>query len=595
MSGEAPAFAALQGLTAAQREAALASGSALVVAGPGSGKTRTLVARLVYLLEAGLAAPHELCAITFTRKAASELRERLQRAVGDVAQTIRVGTFHQLALHLRPQPQAVRLISEADRHDLLAHVLRSDSSVGSGLSEATLRRRLRRASQALSLMKGRSCDALTALGQPSASLPTEDDAAWLHPALAAYQAWLQALDLEDLDDLLVAATQAVRAGQACVHYRCVHVDEYQDTNGVQRELLIALAKAGAQIFAIGDPDQSIYAFRGAERGNFFAFPRDFAGARVFFLRDNFRATSTLVAAATALLSQAGDREAFVDGPPPQAQRERGEPVQLRAAASPRSEAIAIAREIERLLGGTSLTSHDQGRAASSASGCYGFSDIAVLTRTAARADDVALALQHEGIPTLRPRKARPLYTAESIARGPDERAADDRSERPPERAATQSPFSAALQHHAQRPAWRADAGLVDLDAAQSAERSYAALRHALTCDAEGEIGIAHESDEWDARFERVAVLTLHGAKGLEFPVVFLCGSEADLLPGRAASKDEVAEERRLFYVGMTRAKDRLWISHVGPPSPFVAALPSRCVQTVAPPARRAKPPQLKLF
>lgn len=584
---------ALRALTPAQRDAALSMGPTLVVAGPGSGKTHTLVSRLVYLIESGLAQPHELCAITFTRKAAAELAERLHRELGTQASQLTVGTFHQLALRLRPLPPAVRLIHEADRHALLLHVLRHSPHSGRALGDITLHRRARRVSEALSLLKGRSCADRATLDQPTDRIPASDQPPWLQPAMWAYHAWMTALDLEDLDDLLVAATQVCQASTYTCPYRFVHVDEYQDTSGVQRELLLALAHAGAQIFAIGDPDQSIYAFRGASLSNFFAFPSDFPGSRICYLRENFRATSTLVDATTVLIRQACERGPFADGPPPQAQRAAGERVQLYPAHSPLSEAIAIAREIERLVGGTSLTSHDQKRATAWASGRFSFSDIAVLTRTAARADDVAMALHREGIPTLRPRKVRPScevdVPTDDSANAPGS-AASDRSAS--DAVATRASLADALAQAPSTPQEVRPAG----DATSPQERSaYDVLRRALSPVSDDELGLAHESDEWDARFERVAVLTLHGAKGLEFPVVFLCGSEAELLPGRASSPDAIAEERRLFYVGMTRAKDRLWISHVGPRSPFVDALPTDCIVTNTPPPRRAKPPQLKLF
>jgi DNA helicase-2/ATP-dependent DNA helicase PcrA len=191
----------------------------------------------------------------------------------------------------------------------------------------------------------------------------------------------------------------------------------------------------------------------------------------------------------------------------------------------------------------------------------------VLTRTVARADELAAALGREGIPILRPRRARPDI-------------ADD--ERP------KSPLAQALLGCPASPS--------QLD---SAQRS--ALWQARDTEAENqraEIGEPHESDEWDARLQRVAVLTLHGSKGLEFPVVFLCGCEAELLPGPAASPAELAEERRLFYVGMTRAKDQLWLSHAGPRprSPFIDELPGELLHIRAPSGpRKPKPPQLKLF
>ena len=584
---------ALRALTPAQRDAALSMGPTLVVAGPGSGKTHTLVSRLVYLIESGLAQPHELCAITFTRKAAAELAERLHRELGTQASQLTVGTFHQLALRLRPLPPAVRLIHEADRHALLMHVLRPNPHSGRALSDITLHRRARRVGEALSLLKGRSCADRATLGQPSPSIPASDQPPWLQPAMWAYQAWMTALDLEDLDDLLVAATQVCQASTYTCPYRFVHVDEYQDTSGVQRELLLALSHAGAQIFAIGDPDQSIYAFRGASLSNFFAFPSDFHGSRICYLRENFRATSTLVKATTALIRQASDRGLFADGPPPQAQRDAGERVLLHPAHSPLAEAIAIAREIERLVGGTSLTSHDQKRATAWASGRFSFSDIAVLTRTAARADDVAMALHREGIPTLRPRKVRPSAEVDASADDPPHDGGLPTSD--PSTSAvvsTRASLADALVHAPQTPQ-----AVRHPSASEGPQEGspYDVLRRALSPVSDDDLGLAHESDEWDVRFERVAVLTLHGAKGLEFPVVFLCGSEAELLPGRASSPDEIAEERRLFYVGMTRAKDRLWISYAGPRSPFVDALPTDCIVTTTPPPRRAKPPQLKLF
>ena len=595
---------ALHGLTPQQREAAVAMESALVVAGPGSGKTRTLIARLAYLLEAGIAQPQELCAITFTRRAAAELRERLQRSLGAMADRITVGTFHQLALLLRPLPPNVRLISDADRQALLIHVLRAQQNSERPWTQTTLLRRARRVGEAISLYKGRGGDALLArliapeTMQADHAEPSVDSPPWLWPAMRAYQTWLAALDLEDLDDLLIAAAKACPCGQVTPRYRFIHVDEYQDTNGVQRELLIALSQGGARVFAIGDPDQSIYAFRGADLGNFFAFPQDFAGTQRFFLRDNFRSTATLVSAATALIRHG----AADDGPSPRAQRSGGERVQLRPFPSPLAEAIAIAREIERLVGGTSLTSHDQGRATAWSSGRYGFSDIAVLTRTAARADAVALALHREGIPTLRPRRARPPDADRTAS---DESAQDQNASESEDPSTQASAFATALQRIRQPPQRTSDTSdrVGCNDDAVRAQRdtsagdaAYADLRAALNPEAESEVCIAHESDEWDARFERVAVLTLHGSKGLEFPVVFLCGSEAELLPGRASEQDAIAEERRLFYVGMTRAKDLLWISHAGPASPFVDALPADCTQKVAPAVpRRAKPPQLKLF
>lgn len=581
------AAAALAELTPAQRQAALSLDTpALVIAGPGSGKTRTLIARLEYLLACGAARPEEICAITFTRKAAGELRERLQARIGAAAAQITVGTFHQLSLRLRPLPAAVRLINDREREALLSHILRGQglAARGQAPSATTLSRRLRRLSSALSLAGGDGLSALRALcttgtvagrsDRDEDDERTESTRAWLAPAASAYRDWLAALSLEDLDDLLLAAVAACQEraarGAPVSRYRYVHVDEYQDVSGVQRDLLRALAAGGACVFAIGDPDQSIYAFRGANLDHFYAFPQDFAGTQVFFLRENFRATHTLVRAASAVIAHtpAPTVESLPSVPAMQAVRPGGEVIEVRAAPSPLAEAIAVARQIERLIGGTSLTSHDQGRASAWASAHYGFADIAVLTRTVSRADEIAAALSREGIPILRPRRARPAAT-------------DDAPH-------TASPLSRALLTCPTLPS--------QLDEGQRAALSKA--RDTVGDEDSVEIGEAHESDEWDARLQRVAVLTLHGSKGLEFPVVFLCGCEADLLPGRTEDASEIAEERRLFYVGVTRAKDLLWLSHAGsrPRSPFFDELPGDLLHVRAPDGpRRPKPPQLKLF
>jgi len=551
------AISSLDGLTASQAGAAACTdGPVLVVAGPGSGKTRTLVARLAYLIESGLAQPEELLAVTFTRKAAFELKARLGTMLGPRGHGVVVGTFHSVALLLRPLPNGTLLLGEADRRALaqrvVSHVRATAGEAAGAQSNAasTAEKCADKLIDAISRLKGRSCGWQAELG--TLSRPS-----WLGPAARAYVEWLQALGAEDLDDLLVAATQAVRQGTAQRRFRYIQVDEYQDVNGAQRELLCALAATGASIFAIGDPDQAIYGFRGAEVAHFHAFPSDFPGAQRFFLRDNFRATATLVSASTAVIAVNFGRQQDA-GPSPRAARPGGEPLVYSAAPSAISEAIGVARQIERLIGGTSLLSHDQGRTPAWAAGRYGFSDIAVLTRTAARADRIAEALDREGVPILRPRRTR---TAAATAEALWSQLLDT----------DELPLGARLLQLA------------------------AKLRELI--DMPQSVGLEHEADEWDEHMQRVAVLTLHGAKGLEFPVVFLCGCEAELLPGNGADAESTAEERRLFYVGLTRAKDLLFLSHLNerPRSPFLDELPKELVSAPAPPKRKPRPPQLKLF
>lgn len=556
---------ALDGLLPAQAEAAACTtGPVLVVAGPGSGKTRTLVARLLHLIESGAASPSELLAVTFTRKAAQELRTRLTAQLGPAGRQITVGTFHSVALILRPLPAGAALLGEADRRALGQKIVATMARelprirLGASAADALI--------DTVSRLKGQGGDwesKLDALTEPS----------WLAPSVRAYKTWQEALFAEDLDDLLLAATRALRDGSAARRFRFVQVDEYQDVNGAQRELLRALTATGASLFAIGDPDQAIYAFRGAEVAHFHAFPDDFPGTQRFFLRENFRSTATIVRAATSVITRNPDRLGADLAPHTPALG--GEKLHLHPAPSATAEAIGVARLIEQLIGGTSLSSHDQGRSTAWAAGRFGFSDIAVLTRTAARADRIAEALAHEGVPILRPRREKTeACRAESLW----SRLLENPELPPRERLARLAASIGA-----------ADASLASLLAATPAAED---LEETLAMP-----GLSHESDEWDARLQRVAVLTLHGAKGLEFPVVFLCGCEAELLPGRDPDARAIVEERRLFYVGLTRAKEMIYLSYLAerPRSPFLDELPGELLSVAAPRPKKARPPQLKLF
>ena len=644
-AGSPPSLAAPTGLTDAQQQVVYGSGGPLlVVAGPGAGKTRTLTARLQYLLATGQAQASEMVAVTFTRKAAAELQTRLESALGDCARAITVGTFHRLALLLRPLPEGTALISEGDRVFFCERALEQLGSPAGSKDAALQARRAVKLAQALSLLKGQRSDFMEVLrcGGPQLAELTEglwrDDGVDFAAAVQRYQELLAGYQAEDLDDLLLQALKALRLGTAPRAFRHVAVDEYQDVSGVQRELIQALGRS-AEVLAIGDPDQAIYAFRGAQVRHFHAFASDFPAARTIYLRENFRSAANLVEAAAAVIAHNPDRTA----PPPLPVRPAGAPITRFGAASLLGEALLIVREIERLVGGISLLSHDTRRAAAWSSASYSFSDVAVLTRTARRADELAAALQQEGVPILRPRRAhldsgaaRDLLAYLRLCTHPDELGADvgallrvlrlearnlglpiKLAELPTGVFSPAARFAAvpeplrtviaervsglvALPLPARLAALAAKLGTPEKDAAAVRAQLERLEPQALPLAEE-----SHETDEWEPEQERVAVLTLHSAKGLEFPVVFVAGCEAGLLPGRGCSDAEVAEERRLFYVGLTRAQDRLYVSCVSrdaataapadQPSPFLDELPAHLVDRPAPPKRKPKPPQLKLF
>ncbi|MEM8931666.1 MAG: UvrD-helicase domain-containing protein, partial [Acidobacteriota bacterium] len=271
-----------------RRAAEITQGPLLIVAGPGSGKTRTLVHRLAHLVETGVD-PATCLAITFTRRAAGELRERLDRLLGDDAARLTVTTFHGLGLDLLRRhrqatdlPAGFRIADDAVRRELVAERF--------GLSAAEAGRAIR----SLGALRRPAGDGVATSAPPGT------------PSLDAYRAMLAEAGRVDLDDLLCRPTELfdVRPELAEAERRRfahVAVDEYQDVDAVQYRLLRHLAPAEGNLCAIGDPDQSIYAFRGADVGFFLRFRQDFPGAEVVELARNYRSSATIVDAAAALI------------------------------------------------------------------------------------------------------------------------------------------------------------------------------------------------------------------------------------------------------------------------------------------------------
>ncbi|OHV37564.1 MULTISPECIES: UvrD-helicase domain-containing protein [Pseudofrankia] len=653
----------LDGLDPDQRAAAaVPDGPLVILAGPGTGKTRTLVHAVAYrVLERGVPAG-ECLAVTFTRRAAGELAERLAGMLGPDAERVTATTFHGLGLLVIREQHArlargpgVQVADEAVRAELLAEAL----------GDATVAVRAAAARRIGDLKRRR------ALGEPVRG----DE---LAGALARYDAALREHGLVDLDDLLALPLALLTAEpELAAHYqqrfRHVWVDEYQDVDETQYRLLRILCPPDGNLCVIGDPDQAIYSFRGADVGFFLRFERDFPTARRASLTRNYRSTATIVAAARSAIAPATfvpDRSLVAvhpDGPDAASARAKnagsrpeprrragpgGEPVLVRACATEAEEALAVVDTIEEALGGTSFHALDSGLDGSAGS-LLSFADIAVLYRTSRQAEPVMAALAKRGFPFQR-RSHGPLADAPGVAALLAElRGHGDGPARS---------VSAALRDAAARAAERAAGRGTALTAVLAAEAAEAAEETALaeataavegTALAEGTmlavgtaavrpaaaaseaevrlgvellapaaaaagddlagflttVSLATEADTLDPRADRISLLTLHAAKGLEFGLVFIVGCEDGLLPltwggpGRATAGSKgtgvkgaadgttsdpaygpLAEERRLFFVGVTRARGRLVLSHVTgagsgarrtaarAPSPFLADL-----------------------
>lgn len=421
-------------------------GHLIVRAGPGSGKTRVLVHRAAALVAAGTE-PGRVCLATFTRKAAGEMAERLANLAPSAA-GVWVGTLHRLGRQvlcdaLGREPQ---LMPDAERASLVAALAREH-----GLPPA------------------RAELGITRLKQGLGDVPPADMAGvW-----AGYQAALKEAGAHDLDDLVREAALALRADAALAgrwqgRFAHILVDEYQDLNQAQAALLRSLAGGGAAVAAIGDPDQAIYGFRGADPGVFAGFGRDFPGAAELSLTLAFRNSGPILALAGALMNGQG-------GPGLRAVRPGGPRPVLCELASAGAEAAWVARRVAGLLGGMDSRQVEAG----ADDGAYAPSEVAVLYRVHAQAGPLAEALAREGVP-----------------------------------------FQVA-----------ADAPLAELD-------------------------------PLDLKARRVTLLSMHAAKGLEWPVVFVTGVEEGLLPYQPPGREpaDADEERRLLYVACTRAGERLYIS-----------------------------------
>lgn len=606
----------LDTLNPEQKEAATHRGShLLIVAGPGTGKTLTLTHRIAYLLREGAASPDQILALTFTNKAAREMKERIAGLLPEMApDDIFVTTFHRFCLEVLREkgedldlPRDFTLCPEPDASLLVRQVI---AESGQGKRTA-----------------GRLMKALPDLKR--ASLSEERPQGFeegLFPLFERYRERLRNLGMLDLDDLEVETLRLFwdhpeTAGDLGKRFPWVFVDEYQDTNPTQVAIVRALVLNPGEpghLCAIGDPDQAIYGFRGADIQNFYAFTRDFPGTRQVALSRNYRSTRTILDSAAALMGKST---------PLEGQSGFGESIAWTACRTPEEEAEMIVEQIEKLLGGTTYFSLDSGRVASHEDGeNLSFGDIAILFRLNAQGDALEEALSRAGIPFVRsgekPLIARypvnVLWRFFQTVQHPEVDFFRDTYLHLPEMAERSGEAILA--------GWKPRARLtrlidraVDLHGMEDLnEEEEDALRllKVMGKNFDGDLpafltllSLDRAIDHASLLGDRTALMSLHAAKGLEWPVVFMAGCEEELLPCTLFGDRDDEEEKRLFYVGMTRARNRLILSRAarrslngrtlpGGPSPFLDLLPARCCRPLERTGwKRKKRPhrQLELF
>lgn len=584
----------------------------LVAAGPGTGKTFTLVARVQRLIHEGVD-PAAVVAITFTTKTAEEMQARLGTECGTPEKQMFIGTFHRFCLdHLRDDNPELTVVGPESRQRLLKRLYPGKGGVE----------------------RGKLSHAVTAYCS-GMNLPASEE-------VQRYIDELMRLNAIDLDAIIPVCVQLIRTDSAfmqriCQRTRYLFVDEFQDVNRSQYELVELLAAGGATVFAIGDPDQAIYGFRGGDLRYFFKFA-EVSGTLLLPLKTTYRLPQKIVQSATTLIARNLIRSGL---PLTAAEHCPDGHIEFHRVLSPSAEAELIVHRIEELIGGIDSFSHNSGRTCrSSVKNDLTFADFAILFRLGRQAEEISDALSRRGIPYqlvgatpfYQSPTVRPIYYLLLAANQTDEIATWlallgclkgvgittlDRLEA---ELPLKGDFLNLIALQEQPQAVRKAVGMLN-ELLQSfrlqtmapgggiaAGIQYACLQLALEPEHEdiqrlSSLAVGFGADlarfcthleqyasatVYDAQAEAVALMSCHSAKGLEFPVVFMAGLEEGIFPCTLMGPPYIEEERRLFYVGMTRSRYRLimtastyrtWIGQGGRElSRFISELPSELIE-----------------
>ncbi len=636
----------IESLNEAQRAAVTAPlGAVLVLAGAGSGKTRVLTHRAAWLILEHGVSPHGLMAVTFTNKAAAEMRGRIESLLGLPANPLWIGTFHGLSHRLLRRhwrearlPQSFQILDEDDQQRLVRRIIREQK-----LDEQRWVPR-----EVQSFINANKDEGRRSKRLDDRNDPTRQQLIRLY---GLYEARCEQAGVVDFAELLLRSFELLRdvpdlGSYYRERFRHVLVDEFQDTNGIQYHWLKVLVGESGAPFVVGDDDQSIYRWRGARVENMQHFRREFR-ATVYRLEQNYRSTAVILAAANAVIAKNTDRM----GKELWTAAKGGEPIRVYAAFNERDEAdfvIDRIREHERrglplAAAAVLYRSNAQSRAFEEVlmasripyrvyGGLRFFERaeikdaLSYLRLTQSRADDIAferivnLPTRGIGGTTLELLRAdardhgRGLWAA-GLALAPElparagtalrgffaliERLAAAIAELPlHEQVQTVIKDSGLRDHHAREKDHKGEARVENLDELVNAAEGF---------EPENDDGLAPlaaflahatlESGETQAAtgLDCVQLMTLHAAKGLEFPTVFVVGLEEGLFPSEhsAFDADRLPEERRLCYVGLTRAMQRLYLTHAESrrifgrtsyrdPSRFLSELPPEALEDVRP-------------
>jgi DNA helicase-2/ATP-dependent DNA helicase PcrA len=645
----------LEGLNPAQRKAVeTADGPLLIVAGPGSGKTRVVTHRIAYLVRVSEVSPYRIAAVTFTNKAAREMRDRLQRLVGARSDALTVGTFHAFcALLLRRDGSRIGLPSNytiLDADDQLALIKQSMELAEVDAKQSppqAIRSVISRAKSVLLDSRGLAATAENYFEEQCSRV-------YHH-----YEELLARNNAVDFDDLLMRAVQLLQDNREVREkyqdrYHYLMVDEFQDTNVAQYRLARLLAEQRRNICVVGDPDQSIYSWRNADIRNILSFQRDYPRARVIALEQNYRSSATILEASKQLISTNGMRveiDLFTDNP-------KGAPVTVHEAYDEAEEASFVVSEIDRLIRQEERKHGDcavmyrvnaQSRALEEA--CMGrgikyrlVGGVRFYQRREVKDLIAYLRLVHNPLDEVSlarvinvPPRGIGAKSISELSRWAEEQGISMMAamQRVGDAVTQQQPCPAPLTNRAAQSIAKfvtilqtlIDNSLrlpivdfIDLALEETGYRAYLErgdddvgerwenilefrdTAQEFNAETLGDglasmlerVSLVADVDSYEESDDSLTLITLHQAKGLEFPVVFIAGLEEGLLPHSRSmeSEQELEEERRLCYVGITRAQRRLYLlrafrrglwgnSRPTTASRFLREIPDRLVKSAA--------------
>jgi len=659
-----------------------ADGCLLIVAGPGTGKTRTLTMRIAHLIMRKGVSPHNILAVTFTRKAAQEMQKRLNSILGDAHPLPLVATFHALCFKILNElnPDGTEaIIDEDNRKVLIREAIKRVKDQGMPISQKPqkLLDQIIAAKQQIL-----NSDDLT----PADNVTV--DARALAEVYHSYQNLLAIQGLNDYEDLIFKVVQLLETDSTvCKKYRHqfqhIFIDEYQDLNHGQYRIVQALApvkSSNRNLCVIGDPDQSIYGFRGSDVGYFTRFVDDYPETDVIQLTRNYRSTATILKASFQIIQ---DHRLYTTETRTYSQIDGVKTISILELGSGKAEALAIARVIAQLVGGTGFHSIDTGQVDdANLVSARSYADFAVLARTNHQLKIIGDVFEQDGIPfqiasrqnSLKSWGLPELISLLSVVEGYgsevdlnnclllfsaglNKKAADHFkswcyskkfSQQRGLINARRFPVPGLSRTRQQKLIDFAEkiAGIKKETTAMTVveklqylsripqftpivnteSQSQEAFKNLLRLSEDFSENMAEflanaalhtDTDAYLPLAEKVALMSMHAAKGLEFPVVFIAGCEDDLIPlKREGSKQDaqnepidIAEERRLFYVAMTRAMERLCLTRAKKrsiygkllprsPSPFVADIENCLKKDESPQIKKKKnsaQKQLKLF